>query len=216
MNKRNWKDIPMPELMDKHCERDKRGLPVPFVVLKDEAGTHHFKVNDTAKTIECLKGSLCTICGQKMHPDDRWLVGGVASAFDPRGYYIDHPVHYGCGAYALQVCPYLAYSGYDANKFDLDKLQAKIVGQVELNNPTVDNDKLPCFVFIRPLQIAYMTSKSNLNDIKVKALGPYRNVEFWNDGEQITDIEIVKQKLIGTKWEQYIKAIYEQHEFQTT
>jgi hypothetical protein len=208
--KKNWKDIPIPELMNKFCERDSRGMPVPFVVLKDEAGKHHFKINDTAKTLQCIAGGLCAICGQKMRQDDRWMVGGIASAFDKNGIYIDHPVHKECAQYALQVCPYLASRNYDTTKTDLEKLAKKVVGSTILVNPTVDPDRLPLFVLLRPLQIGYFTSKQDSTDIRVKPFGPYHEVEFWDDGEQITDIEVVKMKLIGTKWEKYLNAIYEQ------
>jgi hypothetical protein len=216
MIRKNWKDVPLPKLMDEHCERDPRGMPVPFVVLKDQAGKHHFKINDTEKTVQCMMGGLCTICGQKMSVHDRWLVGGIASAFDKRGFYIDHPVHQECAEYALKVCPYLASRNYDTNKTDLDKLQDKVKGAVILVNPTVDTDRLPVFALIRPLQIMYFTSKADRTDIKVKALGPYHEVKFWDEGEEITDIEVVKQKLTGTKWEQYLNAIYEQCRIQIT
>jgi hypothetical protein len=210
MKKYNWKDVPLPELMDKFCERDPRGMPVPFVVLKDQNGKHHFKINDTEKTIQCMMGGLCTICGQRMSQYDRWLVGGIASAFDKQGMYIDHPVHYKCAEYALKVCPYLASRNYDATKTDVDKLAQKINNAAILVNPTVDMDRLPMFALIRPLQIMYFTSKSDPTNIRVKGLGPYHDVQFWDEGEQITDIEVVKQKLMGTKWEKYLEAIYEQ------
>src|SRR5688572_14177289 len=142
---KNWQQIPMPQLMLDNCERDPRGLPVPFVVLKDEKGKHHFKINDSNKTILCIVKSLCTVCGTQMATGEKWLVGGIASAFDPKGYYIDHPVHKCCGMYALQVCPYLALRNYDSKTFDLDKLAAQVAGNVLLNNPTVDQDRLPFF-----------------------------------------------------------------------
>lgn len=209
MKKHNWKDVPLPELMDKHCERDSRGMPVPFVVLKDGEGKHHFKINDTSKSARCIRGSLCSICGQKMGFDNRWMVGGVASAFDKRGCYVDLPVHQECGKYALQVCPYLASRNYDTTKTDLDKLQEKLKETAILVNPTVDQDRLPVFVFLRPLQLMYFTDKEDYTDIRVKALGPFHEVQFWYEGERITDIEIVRMKLIGTKWEKYLPAIYE-------
>jgi hypothetical protein len=210
MKSKNWKDIPIPELMDKFCERDSRGMPVPFVVLKDKEGKHHFKINDTVKTMQCMAAGLCAICGQRMSVNDRWMVGGIASGFDKQGMYIDHPVHHECAEYALKVCPYLASRNYDATKTDLDKLAQKVAGDAILFNPTVDPDRLPLFALIRPLQIMYFVSKTDPSNIRVQIFGPYHNVQFWDDGEQITDIEVVTQKLTGTKWEKYLKAIYEQ------
>ena len=203
---KNLNKIPIPQLILNNCETDSRGLRVPFVVLKDKDGKHHFKINDSEKTIKCMKDQLCTICSTKMSYEDRWLVGGIASAFDKGGYYIDHPVHYECGKYALQVCPYLAIRNYNG-KLDMIKLQEQFEGEFQLFNPTVDQDRLPFFVFIRPLNIAYFTSKTDLNDIKLKSLGPYHEVEIWDEGDKITDIEVIKKKLAGTKWEQYTQSI---------
>lgn len=209
----DWKSVPMPENMKNFCERDKRGLPVPFVVLKDKEGNHHFKINDSHKTRICVFERLCTICGQIMNVNNRWLVGGIASAFDERGYYIDHPVHKECAEYALKVCPYLAVRNYNA-KIDISKMEDYFKDQgVLLQNPTVDFDRLPFFVLIRPLNIVYAAPKNSPDDIKVKALGPYHEIEFWCDGQQIV-LDDAIDKIKGTKWEKYTNSMYEQQCFQ--
>ncbi len=199
---KDFKTIPIPDLM-KNCELDPRGLPVPYVVLKDQNGKHHFKVNDQKKTINCIIGELCTICGTKMSRNNQWLVGGIASAFDPSGYYFDHPVHKECAEYALQVCPYLAYRNYTA-KTDIVKLQKQIKDTVLLDDPTMDSDRLPLFVLIRPEEINLYGS---INNIKVVPSRPALETEFWDNGERITDMEIVKSKLINTKWEKYLEIM---------
>lgn len=216
MPNKNWKDVPVPKNIQDHCETDKRGMPVPFVVLKDDSGVHHFKINDTEKSLKCFHDNLCTICGQRLPITDRWLVGGIASAFDKDGAYIDLPVHKECGHYTLQVCPYLANSNYASKKVDTKKLEQKINGTHILVDPTIDLDRLPLFAFIRPLQIMGFKSKLDSGDIRIKAFGPYPEVEFWDDGHQITDIEEVRLALMGTKWEKYLPAIYEQFEVQFT
>lgn len=200
---KDFKTIPIPQLMRDNCEVDPRGFPVPFVVLKDKDGKHHFKINDTEKSIKCIEEKLCTICGTKMVVEDRWLVGGIASAFDEKGFYIDLPVHKKCGEYALKVCPYLAYSNYNG-KLDMDKLQAQLP-TILLNNPTVDQDRLPFFVFLRPQSFGYFNIGQS--SFRLKAFQPYLEVEFWNEGEQITDFNIIKSKLKGTKWEKYLKVM---------
>lgn len=200
---KHWQTIPIPQLMLDHCERDPRGLPVPFVVLKDKEGKHHFKINDTAKTLACMMNSLCTICGTKMANQEKWLVGGIASAFDPKGYYVDHPVHKCCAIYALQVCPYLAMPNYNG-KIDMIKLQEKFKGEAILNNPTVDQDRLPFFVLLRPPLIEYHLKG---NDILVVPVRVNMEVEFWNDGMQITELPEVLAKIQNTKWEKYGKDI---------
>lgn len=200
---KSFKSIPVPRNISENCEVDPRGLPVPFVVLKDKDGVFHFKVNDSEKTLRCLMGGLCTICGQHMNMDNRWLVGGIASAFDPHGVYIDHPVHKDCGVYALQVCPYLASRNYNAVA-DLDKLKDKISGAYELVNLTVDPDRVPFFVLVRPKEITYRRSQSGIIVVPVK---PYAEVEYWDAGERITDINILISKLDSTKWEKYSKSV---------
>lgn len=193
---KNYKEIPIPDLM-LELQKDPRGLPVPYVVLKDNNGKHHFKVNDTKKQLKCLIHNLCSICGKPLEKDI-WLVGGIASAFDEYGGYVDTPVHEQCGHYALQVCPYLAYSGYDG-KIDLDKMSKQLPG-VHLYNPTVDPDRLPFFVFLKTTGI--LISHTN-----VKPISPYLKIEYWNNGEQITDLTYLKSLLDNTKWEKYQKLI---------
>lgn len=199
---KDFKTIPIPQLMLDNCEVDPRGLPVPFVVLKDTNGKHHFKINDEEKSHRCREERLCTICGTKMIVEDRWLVGGIASAWDEKGYYIDLPVHKKCGEYALKVCPYLAYSNYNG-KLDMDKLQAQLPTTL-LHNPTVDPDRLPLFVLLRPQSFGYFMRSDG---VVLKAFPPYLEVEYWNDGTRITDMEVVVEKLTGTKWEKYLNKI---------
>lgn len=202
---KDFKSTPLPdfpELIGRHCERDAKGNPVPYVVLKDKQGRFHFKINDSMKVVHCFTNDLCSICGQTMSSDDQWLLGGIASAFDPGGYYIDLPIHKDCGTYALQVCPYLAIRNYNS-KIDMARLKNLFNGELELHNPTVDPDRLPLFVFIRPLRIGY-----NSNDFTVKAINGYHEVQYWRDGKQLFDKKEIESFIIGTKWEKYLKVMF--------
>jgi hypothetical protein len=199
---KNWSTVPIPQLM-LDLERDPRGLPVPYVVLKDKEGKHHFKINDSEKSIICVVKNLCSICGKPLISGQKWLVGGIASAFDERGYYIDLPVHKECGTYALQVCPYMAMNNYNG-KLDMIKLQQQLP-TVALHNPTVDPDRLPLFVFQRPSAItAHMLQEQGL---VIKAAKPILEAEFWVEGERILHLEEIVAKLEGTKWEKYLAEI---------
>lgn len=202
---KNWKDVPIPKQMLENCEKDPRGIPVPFIILKDEDGKHHFKVNDSRKTLYCVIKNLCPICGQDLKKEERWLIGGIASAFDPNGCYIDLPLHKECGIYALKVCPYLAIKSYDG-KTDLMKIKSKIKGDVALNNPTVDPDRLPFFVFGRPSAIQYGINEK-AQDVRLAPIRPFLETEFWDEGEQITDLKILTERIVNTKWEKYLKDI---------
>jgi hypothetical protein len=206
-HKFDWTTVPMPENMAKFCRKDSRGLPVPFVVLEDDNGIYHFKVNDSRRTVMALMGKKCSICGQPMEKDNRWLVGGIGSAFDPNGVYIDIPIHKECGIYALQVCPYLAVRNYNS-KTDLEKLVANIQlknGEApKLQDLTVDADRLPLFVLCRPEDIKIAVSPPD--KIFIIPTRPFLEQEFWDEGKQLSVDEAVG-RIKNTKWEKYSNAI---------
>ena len=92
-------------------ERDHRGYPIPWNVLRGDDGTPLFTINDDRKTARALRERICPICGVRL---GRWLwfVGGPLSAFDPNGWYLNLPAHVDCVEYALTTCPYLAAQQY--------------------------------------------------------------------------------------------------------
>ena len=115
----NWRDVPIPERMQK-LDRDKRGLPIPFLVVRDAArGTPHFTIIDSLKhaRTRCLSEDRCAICGDRLLRG-RWFLGGSLSAFHPQGCYIDPATHDECIHYALQVCPYIAAPNYSGRLDD--------------------------------------------------------------------------------------------------
>lgn len=180
---KNWKTVTIPHLIKNNCTTDHRGLIIPYVVFIDNDGKSFFKINDSIKQIKCLEDDLCSICGTTL-ADDKWVLGGPASAFHNKGAYVDSPVHYECGKYALQVCPYLAFSGYNYNT-DIEKLQKQVVkGNVHLMNPTTDLDRLPLFVFAK-------TSRIYLHDITGNIIPkkPFLDIEYWNDGDKLSKKE---------------------------
>jgi hypothetical protein len=70
-----------------------------------------FTINDVRRTTECRTKRLCSICGRRLG-DYLWFVGGSRCFIHDLGAFIDPPVHYECGIYALQVCPFLAAASY--------------------------------------------------------------------------------------------------------
>jgi hypothetical protein len=167
-------------------ERDRRGLPIPFVVLRDKEGTPHFTVNDTTKTVKCLLEDLCPICGKRLHRG-RWFVGGPLSAFHPDGCYFDTPMHADCMRYALKVCPYLAapkYSGrLDDVKIDADKLPDTIVGMLD---PTVIPDRPEIFVAVMSIGQEVKPGHAGRPYVRPKQRVRY---EYWLKGEQLPEAE---------------------------
>ena len=106
----------------------------------------YFKINDERKVDKCIAEKLCSICGEKLN-SDMWLIGGPMSAFHPKGAYADIPIHKECGIFALQNCPYMAYTKYTA-KTPLGLLESKI-DDLMLYNPTQDTNRLLYFVFVK-------------------------------------------------------------------
>ena len=115
--------MPLPERMQA-LDKDRRGLPIPFLVVRDPDGGAHFTINDESKRQRCLKENLCAICGQPLHRG-RWYVGGSLGAFHEHGRYVDPPLHRECTEYGLQVCPYLAAPKYtgrlDESTYDFER-----------------------------------------------------------------------------------------------
>jgi len=182
---RNWKQVEIPPKMQ-HLKRDKRGYPIPSIILIDKDGQPNFIVNNDVEVMRHLAEKRCHVCGLQLH-DDMWMIGGPKSAFNPRGAFIDGPVHKECGEYALQVCPYLAVSNYkgkqtmddiDAGKFDVP--EGRVLAFV---NPTQDQNRVPFFAFVK-----VGSYKVRLREPVTKIVvpeKPYLEEEFWNDGVRI-------------------------------
>jgi hypothetical protein len=120
-------------------ERDSRGYPIPFIVLRDKSGQPQFTINDVRKTNQCHTKRLCSICGKRM-PSTVWFVGGSRCFLHADGAFLDPPMHLECATYALIVCPFLAASKY-SRRIDDAKLDPK-------NTP--DNLKLVRTDFMMP------------------------------------------------------------------
>lgn len=177
---KHFKEIPVPKVIEENCDKDKRGLYVPFIVLK-EGDVHHFKINDHNKVAVCVHTKCCSVCGTELK-DDSWFIGGPASVFHKRGAIADLPVHKSCGEYSLQVCPYLAYGRY-TSKTDLEKLYERLENKtLMLVNTTIDNDRVPLFCFVKSNDYEVKHSYTTLFKTKI----PYQEIEFWYDGEQLS------------------------------
>ena len=179
----NWQSVEVPQLIKDNCVVNAKGIPIPYVVLEQD-GVYHFKINDSRKEMDCLIHGKCTVCGTKLQ-DDIWFIGGPGSAFHKNGAFNDAPVHKDCGVYALKVCPYLAYSRY-MSKIDLEKLKSKLNNNVELINRTIDLDRVPLFGFIKAKSYKISPSSNFLPE------RPYLEIEYWNDGKQLSDKEGVE------------------------
>ncbi|KRW94331.1 hypothetical protein AQY21_20595 [Paracoccus sp. MKU1] len=166
--------------------RDRRGLPIPYVVFRDDAGNPDFIVNDIRRVLECLSKGLCGVCGQGMDRDDVWMIGGPGSALDPRGMYNDGPVHHECGAASLRMCPYLAIRRHKgmkpvAKQSVLSKMveDGKALGFVD---PTMDPNKPESFILGRVDGLAAVGSQ---HDFRLIPNRPFIEIEEWAGGTVI-------------------------------
>lgn len=177
--------IPVPKKM-RALERDRRGYPIPFIILRDTDGRPHFTINDSVRHRRCLTEKRCPVCGTKL---DRplWLVGGPLSAFHEHGAYLDSALHYECMAYALQVCPYLAAPVYSGR----------------IDTATISPDKVPdgCRIFLDPTMIEerpvlFVAVAANKQFVNYTGLmptvlpqRPFIAVEYWRAGLKLTQAE---------------------------
>lgn len=190
-NSFNWRDVPVPHYM-KDLEKDPRtGFPIPYIIFKDDAGVYHFKINDHEKSMECMVTRICPICARGLG-DDMWLVGGPLAAFHPQGAYNDTAMHYECGKYALQVCPYLATKSYRQTEIDLEKISSE-KSRIYVD-PTMIPGRPDLFVYIK-ISDFYILPQSEVT-FCVKPHNPYLETEYWNKGKKISemDAEIILTK----------------------
>lgn len=175
-------DTPMPPRIHA-LPKDERGFPIPWNVLRDKNGKALFTVNDGAKHLHALTGGLCPICGDPLG-EDRWFVGGPASAFHPNGWYRDLPGHCECVEFALAVCPYLAAKNYKAVSKDFSEVLPE---GVVTRDYTQDPNRPLVFVMVR---FESMEVKArNADDVFVRPRRPYLEVRYWSKGVRLSEEE---------------------------
>lgn len=183
---KDWRSVPLPPLMQS-MELDKRGYPIPFIIVRDKHGTSYFQINDESKVNQAIDHDLCAICGNKMGAD-KWLVGGPMSAFHPNGAYIDTPTHQQCLHYALKVCPYLAVPNY-LKRLDMKNVDpSKFDDALFFQDPTQDDNRVPFFVAIHIK--GFTVSRPEPGRRYLHPFREYLAVEFWNEGIQIDKVTV--------------------------
>jgi hypothetical protein len=178
--------VAVPDQM-KHLPLDRRGYPIFFGALRGPDGKPYFTVNDDRKRELMIAHDLCSVCGRKL-TKFRWFAGGPRSAFDPRGAYIDMPMHGACVHYALQVCPYLALPNYGRN---IDMRQAEIAEagteRIILHDPTMIPDRPEVFVAV--LARGQVMTGGFMQQY-VRPRRPYVRIEHWRHGRMLTPAEV--------------------------
>lgn len=190
------KGVPIPARMA-HLPKDRRGYPIPTMVLVDDGGRPHFQINDEHVRQRLIKQDRCAICGQKLFRG-RWFVGGPMSCFSERGSYIDPPLHAECAAYALAVCPYLAAPAY-GREIGAKTLQGRpMADAVRINvDPTMIKDRPTYFVAVMAVGQDVIRHRDSptpafgygdnwVRYVKPR-IGSVREIHIWQTGSRVSD-----------------------------
>jgi hypothetical protein len=185
------KDVPIPFTLSKN-DRDRRGLPIPFIVYRDTKGVPHFTVDDVNKLDIVLSKKLCGLCGQPLKLGQMWLIGGPASLFLDNGIFTTPPAHEECAHYSIQVCPFLAAQNY--SKLIEDKtLKPEAVHDTALvHNDHITPPRPLFFILARTSGIKLIDSQDGSGKKYILPRRPWKEVEFWLNGKKITQREAEK------------------------
>jgi len=182
------KDIPIPPDLQGN-DRDRRGLPIPFVVYRDTRGAPHFSVNDTAAVDEVLERRLCGLCGKPLKPGEIWFVGGPGSSFLPDGMYIDPFTHEDCGRYAAQVCPFIAAPSY-ARRVEGGTLKAEdLHDAVQIHDNQIAPPRPLFFALTRTADFSLIDPGDGSGQKYILPDRPWTHVEFWRNGQSISEAQ---------------------------
>lgn len=168
--------IPVPKRL-RTRPRDKRGYPIPFVVLIDQVGVPQFTINSHDRAVECRSKRLCGLCGKRMD-GDTWFIGGPTCFTHEHGAFVDPPSHYECAHYALQVCPFLAAPSY-AKRIDLKKMTddsyGDKVGSI-ITHDTMPDGQPAVFGLGLPGWFDFLSRE------QLYVPGDWHYIEWWKDG----------------------------------
>jgi hypothetical protein len=181
-------EVPIPFNLSQN-PRDRRGLPIPFIVYKDMNGVPHFTVDDVSALNLVLADKLCGLCGKPLKMGQMWQIGGPISAFHEDGLYIEPPAHEECARYAIQVCPFIAATNY-ARRIEAKTLKSAAVHDEAMVH---DNGMAPprplFFALTRTSGIKLFDANDGSGQHHIQPRRPWKHVEFWKNGEQITQEE---------------------------
>jgi hypothetical protein len=125
--------IPIPKML-RVRPVDRRGYPIPFIVVIDGEGRPQFTINNQKAVHECITRRLCGLCGRRLTRNEVWFIGGPRCFTDPNGAFVDPPSHEECARYAIRVCPYLAAPSYGR------RIDDKLLGSMPAGFPTLVKD----------------------------------------------------------------------------
>jgi hypothetical protein len=159
-----------------HLPRDRRGLPIPFIVMIGPDGVPDFKINDSAKLARCIEEGLCAVSGLPMDRTDVWFIGGPNSAYHPTGAFVDPPGKRVCLEWAARVCPFIAMGRFEGFK----SVRPKSAGVAIAVDTGVQTGKPPYFVLARCNGYTWSPETGYFHPVR-----PWISAQHWQDGERI-------------------------------
>jgi hypothetical protein len=182
------KDVPIPFNLSKN-DRDRRGLPIPFIVYRDMTGTPHFTVDDTDKVNTVLAKKLCGLCGKPLKVGQMWLIGGPVSAFLEEGMFTSPHAHEDCARYAVQVCPFIAATVYSKLIEDKTLKPGAIHETAQVHNDQITPPRPLFFALARTSSIKLIDANDGSGKKYILPRRPWKDVEFWQNGKRITQAQ---------------------------
>ena len=181
-------------------ERDARGYPIPWNVLRADDGTPFFTVSDDRRAWQALREQLCPICGERLGRW-KWFIGGPRSAFHEHGWYLDQPAHHECARFALQTCPHLSMPKY-AGRIDLINAAKLPEAARILIDETVTTERPEIFVAVAGDQVEVVIQDRGILMPRLRPLRPALAYEYWRHGKQLTEVEAMPflRNVFGESW----------------
>lgn len=173
----DWKQVEIPKRMEK-LPKDTNGIPIPYSTYIEKNGKPNFSVIARSKVQNCIQNKICSICGQSLETNI-WLIAGAMVALNPRGAYIDPPIHIECGRYALKVCPYLALPFFSKKK----------ANEVVPGDPNVKISAGKPKVFALVCTVGYDYVHTPAGSSVIVPFKPLLAIEYWVHGSKITEPE---------------------------
>ena len=169
----DWRDVPIPGRLARR-PRDKRGYPIPAMVLIKADGTPDFRVTDVEKWVKACNERTCALCGEQL---GRHLAFVGGPRVHENRLFTDLPMHLECAEYALRVCPYIAVPNFKyANALpDVGEgVSLRVAAEVEVARP----DRFMLGI-TRSYQVVMLPGGGSY---AVRA-APWEQVAWWQDGK---------------------------------
>lgn len=170
--------LPIPKPM-RTLERDSRGYPIPFIVLRAADGAAHFPVNDVRRVASCFSKRLCGICGKRLERTC-WFVGGPGCFGADDGGFLDPPNHHDCAEYALRVCPFLAAPSYGRFLNDRKVVTSDVPSNMTIATSATASDKRPTIFGLGETGDYYMQPMPGQPPLF--GVGSWEFIEYWRFG----------------------------------